>query len=179
MLTLRSAPTEELSDIELTELRMLLHLAFEGGFSDEDWDHTLGGRHFLGLQDGAIVAHASVVPRRLHAGERPVNAGYVEGVAVAGEHRRRGLGHSVMEALGEFLIPRYELGALSAADRLHSFYAQLGWQRWPGPTAVMLEGAAVPTPEEDGGVMVLETPSTGPLDKAATLACEWREGDVW
>jgi hypothetical protein len=27
--------------------------------------------------------------------------------------------------------------------------------------------------------MILETPSTGPLDKAAILACEWREGDVW
>jgi aminoglycoside 2'-N-acetyltransferase I len=179
MLTLRSAPTGELSDIELTELRMLLYLAFEGEFSNEDWDHTLGGRHFLGLEDGAIVAHASVVPRRLHVGERPLNAGYVEGVAVAAEHRRRGFGHSVMEALGEFLIPKYELGALSTADRLHSFYGHLGWRRWLGPTAVIVEGAAKPTPEEDGGVMVLETPSTGRLDKETTLACEWREGDVW
>jgi aminoglycoside 2'-N-acetyltransferase I len=179
MLTLRSAPTEKLSDIELTELRMLLYLAFEGEFTNEDWDHTLGGRHFLGLEDGVIVAHASVVPRRLHVGERPLNAGYVEGVAVAAEHRRRGFGHSVMEALGEFLIPKYELGALSTAERLHSFYGHLGWQRWPGATAVIVEGAAQPTPEEDGGVMVLETPSTGQLDKEATLACEWREGDVW
>jgi aminoglycoside 2'-N-acetyltransferase I len=179
MLALRSAPTEELSDIELTELRMLFHLGFEGEFSSEDWDHTLGGRHFLGLQDGAIVAHASVVPRRLHVGERPLSAGYVEGVAVSAEHRRQGFGHNVMEALGEFLIHRYELGALSAADRLHSFYRHLGWQRWPGPTAVIVEGILQPTPEEDGGVMVLETPSTGPLDKAATLACEWREGDAW
>jgi len=179
MLALRSAPTEELSDLELTQLRMLLHLAFEGEFSNEDWDHTLGGRHFLGLQDGAIVAHASVVPRRLHLGERPVNAGYVEGVAVAGDQRRRGFGQSVMEALGEFLTARYELGALSADERLHSFYGHLGWQPWSGPTAVIVEGTARPTPEEDGGVMVLKTPSTGPLDEAATLACEWREGDVW
>jgi aminoglycoside 2'-N-acetyltransferase I len=179
MLTVRSAPTEELSDIELTELRMLLYLAFEGEFSSEDWDHTLGGRHFLGLRDGAIAAHASVVPRRLHVGERPVNAGYVEGVAVAEDHRRRGFGHSVMEALGEFLTPRYELGALSADERLHGFYGHLGWRCWRGPTAVIVEGAAQSTPGDDGGVMVLETPSTGPLDKAATLACEWREGDVW
>jgi aminoglycoside 2'-N-acetyltransferase I len=179
MLTLRSAPTEELSDLELTELRMLLHLAFEGEFSNEDWDHTLGGRHFLGLRDGAIVAHASVVPRRLQVDERPLNGGYVEGVAVAEEHRRRGFGQSVMDALGDFLTSRYELGALSADERLHSFYGRLGWQRWPGPTAVIIKGAAEPTPEDDGGVMVLETPSTGRLDTAATLACEWREGDVW
>ena len=179
MLTLRSAPTEELSDIELTELRMLLDLAFDGQFSSEDWDHALSGRHFLGMENGAIVAHATVVPRRLHVGERPVNAGYVEGVAVAAEHRRRGFGRRVMEALGEFLISRYELGALSAAESLHSFYGHLGWQRWPGPTAVIVEGAAQLTPEEDGGVMILETPSTGQLDTSATLACEWREGDVW
>lgn len=179
MLELRSAPTEELSDLELTELRLLLHLAFDGAFSDEDWDHSLGGRHFIGLHDGAIVAHASVVPRRLHVGERPVHTGYVEGVGVAEEHRRRGFGHIVMSQLGEFVSPRFELGALSAAEHNQSFYNRLGWRLWRGPTAVIVDGVARPTPEDDGLTMILETPSTGRLDLHATLACEWREGDVW
>lgn len=179
MLTLRSAPTEELTDLELTELRMLLYLAFDGGFDSNDWDHTLGGQHFLGQRDGAIVAHASVVARELHIGERAMSAGYVEGVAVAAEHRREGYGHSVMAQLGEFLTPRFELGALSAAVHNHSFYNRLGWQVWGGPTAVMVEGLTQLTSQEDGGVMILETPSTGRLDPEATLACDWREGDVW
>ena len=178
-LTLRSAPTEALSDLELTELRMLVFLAFDGRFDSDDWDHTLGGQHFLGLRDGAIVAHASAVARELRVGERAVRTGYVEGVAVAAEHRRNGYGHSVMAQLGEFLAPSFELGALSAAEHTHSFYRRLGWRRWQGPTAVMVEGVAQPTPEDDGGVMILETPSTGPLDHEATLACDWRGGDVW
>lgn len=179
MLTLRSAPTEELSDIELTELRMLLYLAFDGGFDSHDWDHTLGGQHFLGLRDGAMVAHASVVSRELHVGERAVWTGYVEGVAVAVEYRREGYGQSVMAQLAEFLAARFELGALSAAGHNHSFYRRLGWQVWGGPTAVMVEGTMRLTPEDDGGVMTLATPSTGRLDPEATLACHWREGDVW
>jgi aminoglycoside 2'-N-acetyltransferase I len=179
MLTVRSAETEELSDLELTELRTLLQLAFDGDFSDDDWDHTLGGRHFLGTRDGMMVAHASVVPRELRVGERAVRAGYVEGVAVAREHRRRGYGHSVMAQLGAFLMRRFELGALSAAEYNQSFYRRLGWRSWRGPTAVIVDGAVQPTPEDDGGVMVLETPTTGQLDLDATLACDWRAGDVW
>jgi hypothetical protein len=35
------------------------------------------------------------------------------------------------------------------------------------------------TQDEDGGVMILETPGTGPLDLAAPISCDWREGDVW
>jgi aminoglycoside 2'-N-acetyltransferase I len=179
MLSLRSASTAELSDFELTELRMLLYRAFDGEFSDDDWDHTLGGQHFLGSSDGAMVAHASVVPRELHVGEQPVATGYVEGVAVAEEHRRHGYGHSVMTELGRFLTPRFELGALSAAERYHAFYRRLGWEMWGGPTAVIVAGVARRTPEEDQTVMVLETPTTGQLDRQATLACDWRAGDVW
>ena len=100
MLQLRSAPTEALSDLELTELRMLLYVAFDGGFDSNDWDHTLGGRHFLGLRDGAIVAHASVVTRELRLADRSLHTGYVEGVAVAEDHRREGYGHRVMAAAG-------------------------------------------------------------------------------
>ena len=102
--------TAELSDLELTELRMLLYLAFDGGFDSHDWDHTLGGRHFMGLRDGAIVAHAAVVARELASAIGPLPTGYVEGVAVAEEYRREGYGHRVMAQLGEFLAPRFELG---------------------------------------------------------------------
>jgi aminoglycoside 2'-N-acetyltransferase I len=177
--TIRSAATPELSDLELTELRMLLYLAFDSGFDSHDWDHTLGGRHFLGLRDGAIVAHAAVVAREVRLADRVLHTGYVEGVAVAPEFQREGYGHRVMARLGEFLAPRFELGALSAATRVHGFYRRLGWRPWPGPTAVMVEGTPEPTPQEDGGVMILETPTTGALDLGETLACDWREGDVW
>jgi aminoglycoside 2'-N-acetyltransferase I len=38
------APTERLREPFLVELRALLDAAFPDDFSDEDWDHSLGGR---------------------------------------------------------------------------------------------------------------------------------------
>lgn len=180
MLTLRAAPTEELSDLELTELRTLLFLAFgEGVFTSHDWDHTIGGTHFLGSLDEVIVAHASVVARELQVDGRAVRTGYVEGVAVAEDQRRQGFGHSVMAEAGRHIESAFELGCLSAADNVQPLYRRLGWRLWEGPLAVIADGGLRPTPEDEGGVMVLETPSGGRLDLRATLACDRRAGDVW
>jgi aminoglycoside 2'-N-acetyltransferase I len=180
MLTLRSAPTEKLSDLELTELRTLLYLAFgDDDFSSDDWDHAVGGMHFIGTLDRAMVAHASVVTRELHVDERAMRTGYVEGVAVAEEIRRQGYGHSVMAEATRYIESSFELGALSAAEDIQPLYGGLGWRLWRGPLAVIVEGVPRPTPEDEGGVMVLETPTTGPLDVQATLSCDWRAGDVW
>ena len=137
---MRSA-TDELSDLELTELRMLLYLAFDGGFDSHDWDHSLGGRHFLGLRDGAIVAHAAVVARELRIDERTVAAGIRGGCGGGRGVPARGIRPPVMSQLGEFLASRYELGALSAAEHIQGFYGRLGWERWRGPTAVIVDGA--------------------------------------
>ena len=48
-----------------TAIRALLDAAFAGDFDDDDWAHALGGTHALVEADGAVVAHASVVPRVL------------------------------------------------------------------------------------------------------------------
>jgi aminoglycoside 2'-N-acetyltransferase I len=71
----------------------------------------------------------------------------------------------------------FELGALSTG--LHAFYMRLGWERWRGPTGVRIETGVDLTPDEDDGIMILRTPSTPELNLAATLTCDWREGDVW
>jgi aminoglycoside 2'-N-acetyltransferase I len=44
---------------------------------------------------------------------------------------------------------------------------------------VRTERGLVATPEEDGYVMVLRTPTTRTIDLAAPISCEWRPGDVW
>ena len=61
--------TAELGLERLAAVRCLLEVAFEGDFSDEDWDHALGGWHVLvTADDGALVAHsggpAALVRRR-------------------------------------------------------------------------------------------------------------------
>jgi aminoglycoside 2'-N-acetyltransferase I len=173
--------TAELSPEELAGIRALLDAAFagdeHGGFTDDDWQHALGGLHFVAEVGGRIVGHASVVARDLRVAGRPLEAGYVEAVATAPQHQRRGIGSAVMRAVDEHLDATYELGALGTGS--HGFYQRLGWETWRGPSSVRLGGGETATPDEDGYIMVRLTPRSPPLDLQAPISCEWRPGDVW
>jgi aminoglycoside 2'-N-acetyltransferase I len=82
-----------------------------------------------------------------------------------------------MEAVDDHIRVTYPLGALSAASP--AFYARLGWEPWLGPSAVETASGEVRTPEDDGGIMILTTPTSPPLDRRGVLSCPWRTGDVW
>ncbi|MFI9309510.1 GNAT family N-acetyltransferase [Streptomyces triculaminicus] len=174
----RTAHTSDLSDAELVAIRSLLTDAFEGDFTDEDWDHGIGGMHALRYEDGELVAHGSLVQRRLLHGGRALRAGYVEAVAVRADRRRRGHASAVMEAL-EHVLRRgaYELGALGAADEAVPLYTGRGWRQWRGPSSVLAPTGIERTPDEDGFIHVL--PLGTPLDLDGELTCDWRPGDVW
>lgn len=161
----------------LVRVRGLLDEAFGGDFSDDDWEHTLGGWHVVVGEGDVPLAHAAVVPRVLEIGGQPYRGGYVEGVAAATERRGEGHGTRAVRRAGELLRAEYELGALST-DR-HGFYARLGWERWHGPTYVRRGGQLVRTPEEDDGVMVLRLGASRGVDLTAPIACAARSGDDW
>jgi aminoglycoside 2'-N-acetyltransferase I len=174
---LRVAHTADLDRAELSAARALLDEAFTNGFSDHDWEHSLGGMHALVWDGSELVGHASVAQRRLlHAG-RALRTGYVEGVGVRADRRRQGYGASLMRALGRVIEAAYEIGALSATEQGAPFYESLGWQRWRGPTSALTPSGIVRTPEEDGSIYVL-TP-TQSLDFDGELTCDWRDGDLW
>jgi aminoglycoside 2'-N-acetyltransferase I len=174
--------TAEMSSGDLGVLRELFEVAWpaddpDEAFSEEDFEHALGGMHFLIEEDGLPVSHACVVERELHADGHPLRTGYVEAVATAPAFRRRGYATAVMRAVGEHVDRSYELGALGTG--LLDFYRRLGWTVWRGPTSVRTAHGLVRTPDEDGFVLVRITPSTPPLDLAGQLSCDWRPGDVW
>jgi aminoglycoside 2'-N-acetyltransferase I len=145
-------------------------------FTDEDWEHTLGGVHFL-LEERGFVAHAAVIPREVFVGDRPLATGYVEAVAVRPDLQRRGHGSTLMGAVHEHIEATFQLGAL--ATGVGEFYEPLGWERWGGPTFVRTAVGPVATPEEDGNVFVRRTPATPELDLSLPITCDWRSGDVW
>jgi aminoglycoside 2'-N-acetyltransferase I len=178
---LRHVATAELQPTEAEAVRSLLWSAFgtgEDAFTEADWDHALGGVHVLADAAGRIVGHASVVTRALEAGAVPLRTGYVEAVAVAPDRQGRGVGRVIMESVNRLVRAGFELGALGTGSQ--SFYERLGWRVWPGPSGVRLgDGSVEPTPDEDGYILVLETPTTPVLDWSARLTCEWRPGDVW
>jgi aminoglycoside 2'-N-acetyltransferase I len=177
-LRLRTTPTADLSRDELAAVRALLDDAFTGRFDDEDWAHALGGLHVLVTVDGELAGHASLVGRQLIAGGRTLRTGYVEAVATAAPHRRRGVGSALMAEVERLIAGGAELGALASSAAALAFYRARGWLPWTGPTAALTPDGLVETPDE--AVFVLPTPVTpAPLDPAGRLICDWRRGDLW
>jgi aminoglycoside 2'-N-acetyltransferase I len=177
---LRRIPTADLTATQTAALRDLLWTAFPPGaegFTEDDWDHALGGVHVLQEIDGRIVSHASVVERELSVADRPVRTGYVEAVATDPAYQRRGYGTGVMRDVNAYIRTGFELGALGTGA--HRFYERLGWVTWRGPTSVRTRDGLIRTPNEDGFILVLRTPSSPDLDLSAPISCDWRPGDVW
>jgi aminoglycoside 2'-N-acetyltransferase I len=166
--------TAEMTPEELGAVRTLMDDAF-GDFTDHDWGHSLGGQHALVVEDGVAVAHGALVMRRLLHSGRSLRTGYVEGVAVRPDRRRRGHADRVMTAL-ESLATAYDVLALSSSEQGVALYESRGWQRWRGPTSVLSPAGVVPTPDDDGSIYVLRGSS---LDLDSELTCDWRDGDVW
>jgi aminoglycoside 2'-N-acetyltransferase I len=177
----RRVPTADLTSVEIAALRSLLWAAFppgnEEGFTEEDWEHALGGTHFLLEEGGAIVSHAAVVEREIQVDGRPLRTGYVEAVATDPAQQGRGIGTTVMGAVTEHIRDTFQLGVLGTGR--HRFYERLGWFTWRGPSGVRTDAGLVRTPDDDGFIMVLPTRSSPALDPATPISCGWRPGDVW
>nr|WP_281373030.1 GNAT family N-acetyltransferase [Kineococcus aurantiacus] len=161
---------------DLGAVRALLHDVFDD-LADEDVEHALGGWHALVHDDGVLVGHGSVVRRQFLVGGLALPVGYVEAVAVAAGHRRRGVGTLVMDELERVLVAGHGVGFLGASDEGALMYAARGWPVWRGPLAVLATTGVRATPDERGGVRVFDP--AGRLDLDAELVCEWRSGDVW
>jgi aminoglycoside 2'-N-acetyltransferase I len=178
--TVRRAATAELKPREVELLRRMMAAAWggqDGAFGDSDWEHALGGTHVLVEEAGEILSHGSVVERTLEIEGVPVRTGYVEAVATWPRHQRRGYASLVMEEIGDVIRSKYDLGGLSTP--VPSFYERLGWELWRGPTFVRTPNGTERTPDDDGGIMILRTPTSPPLDLGASITCDWRVGDVW
>lgn len=133
--------------------------------------------HALEWEGEELVGHASVVGRRVLHGGRALRAGYLEGVGVRADRRRRGHGAAIMEALERVVRGAYELGALGATSEAADFHASRAGKLWQGPTSALTPTGITRTEDEDGSIYVL--PVTAPLDLSGELTCDWRDGNVW
>jgi aminoglycoside 2'-N-acetyltransferase I len=178
MVVVRLVESRNLTDAERAAIRRLLDEAFGGDFSDDDWQHALGGWHAMVGPAESVVAHAALVERRICVGARELRCGYVEAVAVKPGHQRAGLGTAVMSKITELILARFDMGALSTGE--WPFYQRLGWERWRGPTYVRTaDGGHLRSPEEDEGVMVLRCAASQDIGLSAAITCEERTGDSW
>jgi aminoglycoside 2'-N-acetyltransferase I len=180
-LLLRRVPTADLTPADVAAIRELMLVAFGAAdderFTDDDWQHAIGGLHFVLDLNGEVVTHASVVEREIHVDGHPCRTGYVEAVATAPDRQGGGFGTMVMADVTSYIRDRFELGALGTGR--HRFYERLGWLIWTGPSSVRTPDGPRRTPEDDGSILVLPTPSTPALDVTTPISCDWRPGDVW
>jgi aminoglycoside 2'-N-acetyltransferase I len=171
-------PTAGLSGSDRIALRRLLDAAYDGDFTDDDFDHALGGWHAIAGDLAAPIAHAAVVARCLVIGTRELHTGFVEAVATLRAHRRTGLGSRVMTAIAGVISDCFELGALSTGE--HAFYERLGWERWRGPSYIRAaDGTTTRSADEDSGIMILRCTPSCDIDLTASIACDERPGDSW
>ena len=178
--TVTRVRTDSLTAEATSAVRALLWAAFgdgEDAMTEDDWQHALGGVHFVAEADGEIVAYSSVAERELEVDGRSIRSGYVEAVATAVAFQGKGVGSLLMQEVNAYIRERFQLGALGT-DR-HSFYERLGWLTWKGQTWVRTGDGLRRSPEEDGYILVLPTPTSPELDLAAPIACSWRPGDAW
>lgn len=133
--------------------------------------------HTAELEPAELVAHASLIMRRLRYRGRALRSGYVEGVAVRKDLRRRGLGAAVMEPLERIIRNAYDVGALGATDEAAAFYAGRGWLPWQGKTFTLTPTGVNRTSDDDDCIFVF--PAEAGLDRTAELTCDWRNGSAW
>jgi aminoglycoside 2'-N-acetyltransferase I len=168
--------TSELDADTRAAARELLYAAFDD-MTEHDWEHSLGGLHALVMDGARVVGHAAIVQRRLLYGGRALRAGYVEGVAVHPEHRRRGYCGAMMAVVEGVARRAYDVAALGATDEAAAIYVSRGWQLWQGPSWALTPSGIRRTEDDDGAVHVL--PLEVELDVRESLTCDWRDGDVW
>lgn len=169
--------TAAASETTLAAIRRLMVNAFGDDFSDEDWDHALGGWHVVIRAGGTLLAHAAVVSRRIEAAGRVYRTGYVEAVATRPASQRRGLATAVMTDIGLLVRQEFEMGALSTGRP--DFYRRLGWETWLGPSYVRHGAHLRRSAVEDDGIMVLRFGTSADADLAAPIVCDARPGDDW
>ena len=136
---LRRLGTRDLTEVEVTAIRAIMDDAFgqdeDERFTDDDWDHALGGVHFVLDIDGGhrrpCLGRRARAPRRTAARSGPATS-------------RRSPRHRpsrVVVMAPRSCAPRrtgsqsgFELGCLGTG-RQH-FYERLGWLTWRGPSSV-------------------------------------------
>ena len=197
MLPSRERKTERLKSWKMTPSTEVKHLKTEeldtdlrnaiidlcvAAHQEEDFRNLFsyvpsGGLHFLGWEGAQLVSHALVTTRWLQPeGQPELKTAYIDAVATLPGVQGRGHGSALMRALAKRIDREYVIGCLET-ERV-SFYERVGWELWRGPLAGRSEQGLIPTPEQQG-IMILRLSQTPALDLDTMLTIERQPGRIW
>ena len=176
--SVRSARTEDLDPLQRAAIVDVCVAAHQ----EEDFKNLFsyipaGGLHLLAYLDTVLVSHAVVTTRWLQpAGQPLLKTAYVDAVSTLPEYQGRGYGSALMRQLALEIDHEYLIACLET-DRV-TFYGRLGWQLWRGPLAGRRQQELVPTPEQQG-VMILRLSGTPALSLDSLLTIECQAQRIW
>ncbi len=136
-----------------------------------------GGLHFLGFEGEQLVSHAMVTTRWLQPEGQPLlKTAYVDAVATLPTAQGRGHGSALMRRLASRIDGAYVLGCLET-ERV-GLFERVGWELWRGPLAGRSEQGLIPTPEQQG-IMVLRLSQMPVLNLDSLLTIEDQGVRFW
>lgn len=175
---IKSAKTEDLNASIRTSI---IHLCI-AAHQEEDFKNLFsyvpsGGLHFLAYRDEQLVSHALVTTRWLQPEDQPLlKTAYVDAVATLPTHQGYGYGSALMRQLAREIDREYVIACLET-ERI-TFYERLGWQTWRGPLGGRSEQGLIPTPEQNG-IMILRLSQTPALNLDSALTIESQNERIW
>lgn len=168
-------------DLDASTRTSIISLCIEA-HQEEDFKNLFsyvpsGGLHFLAYRDQQLVSHAMVTTRWLQPEGQPLlKTAYVDAVATLPNYQGRGYGSALMRHLASRIDSEYAIACLET-DRA-AFYERLGWQTWRGPLAGRSEQGLIPTPEQNG-IMILRLSQTPALNLHSGLTIECQNKRIW
>lgn len=136
-----------------------------------------GGWHFLAYSEQELVSHAVVTTRWLQPGGHPLlRTAYIDAVSTLPAYQGQGYGSAVMRQIARAIDGEYIIACLETDKP--GFYERLGWQEWRGPLAGRSETGLIPTPDQQG-IMILRLSQTPELDLKSMLTIECQTGRIW
>jgi GNAT superfamily N-acetyltransferase len=123
-------PQDKLTEVEKTEIRVLLALAFKDDpVTDLEWAKP----HFNFIarrQGGTLVSYTGLVWRRILVGGQAVTVGGIGGVATHPDHRGQGYARQLLKTAADYMRQdgRYEFALLFCYDAKVSYYTGLGYE---------------------------------------------------
>jgi aminoglycoside 2'-N-acetyltransferase I len=177
-LTVGTRRTEELDESARAEVvRLCVDSHREPDFENLFSYLPPEGLHVLARSEDELVGHAVVTNRWLQPEGLPLlRTAYVDAVATAPDAQGRGVGSAVMRHLAAAVGEEFDIACLET-ERV-TFYEGLGWEQWRGPLAGRSDGCLIPTPEQEG-IMILRLPRTPTLALDGLLTIESHPARIW